>query len=192
MARAARRQRVAGAVVAVLAGVLVAAAAQGQPAGTGDAAANVAVPAPHVRGLRTGAYDGVRLLAEAQEVCPTVRRLLDILQGTDVMVVVEVHDRVLNRTGHLTFMGTQHGTRWLHITLEAGNRRLEQMAWVAHELRHAVEVAGAPDVQDMDGLGRLYARIGTNLGDGQFETDAAVEAGHQALEEVYKAAARKK
>jgi hypothetical protein len=142
--------------------------------------------------LRTGAYDGARLLAEAQETCPTVQRLLDVLQDADVMVMVEIRDGVLNRTGHLTFMGTQHGTRWLRITLEAGNRRLEQMAWLAHELRHAVEVAGAPDVQDMDGLGRFYARIGTNLGDGHFETDAAVNAGHQALEEAYQAAGRKK
>lgn len=192
MARAARRQRVAGAVVAALAGVLVAAAAPGNLAATGEPAANVAVPASHVRGLRTGAYDGARLLAEAQDASPTVRRLLQVLQDADVMVMVEIRDGVLNRTGHLTFMGTQQGTRWLRITLEAGNRRLEQMAWLAHELRHAVEVAGAPDVQDVDSLGRLYTRIGTNLGDGHFETDAAVEAGHQALEEVYKAAARKK
>jgi hypothetical protein len=82
MARAARRQRVAGAVVAVLAGVLVAAAAQGQPAETGDTAANVAAPAPHVRGLRTGAYDGARLLAEAQECC----RSLKTDQGNAVLL----------------------------------------------------------------------------------------------------------
>ena len=177
MAKAAWRQRV---VVGVLAGALGAVAAHAQPA-------NAGAPPPHVRGLRHGVYDAARLLADAREASATVRQLLETLQETDVMVVVEIQDRVLNRTGHLTFVGTQHGTRWLRVTLEAGNRRPEQMAWLAHELRHAVEVAGAPEVQDLAGLGRLYARIGTNLGDGRYETDAAVESGHQALREVYEA-----
>jgi hypothetical protein len=33
---------------------------------------------------------------------------------------------------------------------------------------------------------RLFTRIGTDLGDGQFETDAAVAAGKQALLEAYR------
>jgi hypothetical protein len=189
MAKAARR-RLAWVVVGVLAGVLGAVAVDAQPSRAVADVPSARVAAPHVRGLGTGAYDGAVLLSEAQEACPTVRRLLETLQQTDVMVIVGIGDRVLNRTGHLTFMGTGHGNRWLRITLERGNRRLEQIAWLAHELQHAAEVAGAPEVRDADGLRQLYARVGTNLGDGLFETDAAAEVGRQALREAYETAGK--
>ncbi len=192
MARAAWRQRVDRAAVGLLAGALGTVAVQARAAGTGAQAAGAWAPVSHVRGLPAGVYDGARLLAEAREACPTVRQLLEALEETDVFVLVEIRDRVLNRTGHLTFVGTAHGSRWLRITIDARNRRLEQFAWLAHELRHAVEVAGAPDVQNVDGLRRFYTRVGMNLGEGQFETDAAVAAGREALREAYEAAARRK
>ena len=177
-------------IVGVLAGSLAAVSAQAQPARGEAHEPAVWTRFSHVRGLGSGAYDGAGLLAEARVACPTVQRLLDTLQQTDVMVVVGIKDGVLNGTGHLTFMGTAHGTRWLRITIERNNRRLEQIAWLAHELRHAVEVAAAPEVQDTGGLRRLYERIGRNMSDGQFETDAAVEAGRQALDEAYEARGR--
>ncbi len=160
----------------------------GEEARTVPAAAAVVVPAEsvtRVRGLRVGRFDAARLIDIARTACPTVQRLLDTLQRTDVMVLVEVRDQVLNRTGHLRFVGAGNGTRWLRITIDGGNRQAEQAGWLAHELQHAVEVAAAPNVIDAEGLERLYTGIGTNMGDGQFETDAAVAAGKQALDEAY-------
>jgi hypothetical protein len=138
-----------------------------------------------VRGLRVGKRDAAALLEIARLACPTVQRLLDELQETDVIVLVEVRDGVLNGTGHLTFQGEGHGTRYLRITLDGGNRRPELAAWLAHELQHAVEVAAAAGVKNAEGLGRLFTRIGWRVADAQFETDAAVTAGKQALREAY-------
>jgi hypothetical protein len=152
------------------------------------AARTTVVPAEgvaNVRGLRVGRFDAGALVDAAKAVCPTVQRLLDTLQHTDVMVLVEVRDQVLNRTGHLRFIGAGNGRRWVRITIDGGNRQAEQAGWLAHELRHAVEVAAAPNVTDAKELERLYVRIGTNMGNGQFETDAAIAAGKQALDEAY-------
>ncbi len=66
----------------------------------------------------------------------------------------------------------------------AGNHQPQQVAWLAHELQHALEVAAATEVRDVEGLRRLFARIGTDLGNGQFETDAAVAVGKPALLEA--------
>ncbi len=166
------------ALVGVLAGEAQALAAQAE---VEPAAATVA----RVRGLRAGRRDGAALVEAARTACPTVRLLLDALQHTDVIVLVEIGDRILNRTAHLTFQGGGNGTRYLRIQVDGGNLEVQQVAWLAHELQHAMEVAEATDVQDVKGLGRLFARIGTDLGNGQFETDAAVAVGKQALLEVY-------
>ena len=72
--------------------------------------------------------------------------------ATDLIVLVEVRDRVLNHTGHLTFVAAGHGTRWLRITIDAGNHEVQQAAWLAHELQHALEVGGAPEVRDVEAL----------------------------------------
>ena len=50
---------------------------------------------------------------------------------------------------------------------------LDRIALLGHELRHATEVAAAPDVRDEAALARLIARIGWAKSRGQFETDAA-------------------
>jgi hypothetical protein len=62
--------------------------------------------------------------------------------------------------------------------------RRQQIAFLAHELRHAVEVAQAPDVRDVAGLLHLYERIGYSLGGGHFETASAVAAENEALREL--------
>jgi len=173
----------------LLAGAVTAAAQPPDGSGkTAPAARTTVMPVDevaHVRGIRVGRFDAAALVEEASLACPTVRHLLDDLQHTDVMVLVEIRDQVLNRTGHLRFIGAGNGMRWLQITLEGGNRRAEQAAWLAHELRHALEVAATPNVADAEALRQLYVRIGTNMGNGQFETDAAVAAGRQALNEAY-------
>jgi hypothetical protein len=160
----------------------------GQAAPTG---VTLSTSIAHVRGIRTGNQDGASLVEESSRICPTVRRLLDVLQQSDVLVLVEVRDRVLNRTGQLTFMGAANGVRWLRITIDGGNIALAQTAWLAHELQHAVEVAKAAEVKDVEGLRLLLQRIGTDLGGGQFETDAAVATGKQALREAYSASGRR-
>jgi hypothetical protein len=59
------------------------------------------------------------------------------------------------------------------------------IAVIAHELQHAVEVAGDPGVVDDAGLVALYRRIGHNSAGGHsYDTDAARTAGHTVRDEL--------
>lgn len=175
-----------------------AAGVQAQP-GTGadqaPPAAERVAPQPasivHVRGIRDAVYDGARLLAESAEASRTVRRLVETLEQSDVVVFLEVRDRVSNGSALLTFVGCRSGVRWPRVAIDAGQQARQQIAFLAHELQHAVEVARAPEVQDIDGFRRLYERIGIPLGAGHFETEAAVAAENLALREAYSAKRRR-
>ena len=63
-----------------------------------------------------------------------------------------------------------------------------QIALIGHELRHAVEIADAPDVVDASSLVREYEKIGflsPRVTPGvSFDSDAAVEAGYQVLRDL--------
>ncbi len=189
MAQAGWRKRLAGIAMVGLAAGLGAAArveAQARPAaGQAGVVPDADTAFPHVRGVRTGVYDAGKLLADAGRACPTVRALLHTIEGTDVAVMVEVRDGLANGRAFTTMMGARAGVRWLRVTIDAGQQRRQQAAFLAHELRHVVEVAAAPEVLDVKGLQRFYERIGQPLGGGHFETEAAVAAEKQALREAY-------
>ena len=144
----------------------------------------------HVRGIKDAEYDGSRLLAESAAASATVRRLVETLDQSDVVVFVEMHDRLANGRAQTTFVNCRGGVRWLRIAIDAGQQARQQVAFLAHELQHAVEVARAPEVQNLDGFRRLYERIGIPLDAGHFETEAAVTAERQALREAYGTAKR--
>ena len=63
-----------------------------------------------------------------------------------------------------------------------------QLALIGHELRHAVEIADAPDVVDASSLVRGSEKIGFRAPASppgvSFDSDAAVEAGYQVLREL--------
>jgi hypothetical protein len=141
-------------------------------------------PSAHVRGHKVGTCDAETLLEGALTGSPTVRRLVAALDASNVYVIVELRDRIVNRSGYLTFIGAAHQVRWLKVTIELGVNHVERGAWLAHELQHAVEIASAPEVQSTESLRRYYARIGHEWSEGHFETDAPIEAGNQALREL--------
>jgi hypothetical protein len=63
----------------------------------------------------------------------------------------------------------------------------DRIAWLGHELTHALEVSGAPDVQDTASMRRFFARIAcTGNADAGFETTAAINAGHAVRAEVWR------
>ena len=70
------------------------------------------------------------------------------------------------------------------------------MALLGHELRHAVELAEAPAVDDDGDYQRLYDRIGyqscSRAAPRCYETDAAVRAGRAVLTELRKQADRRR
>ncbi len=127
----------------------------------------------HARPISVGAG---RLLAAAIDRAPSVTSLLADLERTDVVVYIEESYPADDRPpAYLTFLSSAAGTRYLRVRVERGWRASlwDRIAQLAHELRHALEVAAAPEVQDDASLGRLYQRIGWEGAKGRYETDAA-------------------
>lgn len=143
-------------------------------------AARVAVAGPaappqwsHTRPLTPSA---ARLVADATVYTPAVRALLEALERTDV--VVYVTDSMSGPDGlpqaYLRFVARAAGLRYLAVYVDRLHvSPTDRMAWLGHELQHALEVAAAPDVQDVAGLRRHYQRIGWESGSNRFETAAA-------------------
>jgi hypothetical protein len=196
MAASAWRSRRIAVAVVLAGGVAAAAEARAdQAAGQAPVVAAVrtapVLAGPHVRGVRTGVHDAAKFLADAADACPSIRGLVEALERTDVVVLVEMRNDVSNGRAHLTMNGSRAGVRWLRLTVDAGHPWHQRAAFLAHELRHAVEVAAAADVQDVASFGQLYERIGRMVGPGRFETDAAVAAENLALREAYAADRRR-
>jgi hypothetical protein len=80
------------------------------------------------------------------------------------------------------------GFRYVHVRVARLLSPDQQIALIGHELRHAVEIADAPDIVDEASLARAYQRIGflnPGLAAGTtFDSEAAVEAGYQVLREL--------
>jgi hypothetical protein len=132
-------------------------------------------PTRHVRGVGDTAAD---LLAHGARRSYTFARLLDSLERSDVIVYVEfVPDMRLSLAGRMMLAGSAHGQRYLRIQVGPGSDE-DMVATLAHELQHANEVAGSPDVHSETALAALYRRIGHTMGDAaHFDTMAAREVG---------------
>jgi hypothetical protein len=113
-------------------------------------------PAAHVRGADAKAR---MLLREGVARSATFRRLLDVLQSSDVVVYVETG--VLDRPGRLVFVTAGRDCRFLRVSIRIPGRDADLIAWLAHELQHAVEIAAAREVTDQHAVLDLYQRIGT-------------------------------
>jgi hypothetical protein len=131
-----------------------------------------------------------RLVRDGLETSPTFRALVDRLIGSDVIVYLECdHFPASGVDGRLTFRTAAGGYRYLLIRVRPKGSRQQQMALVAHELRHAVEVVDTPAIVDGDSMAREYARMGymarwSQLSFTAFDTAAAVQTGYEVLREL--------
>ena len=143
----------------------------------------------HVRPLRRDDRRVAALLQEAPLRSPTLARLLAAIEQSDVLVWVELQEPIPNRSGQLTMISASHGYRYLLVSLDSRNMGDQRIAWLGHELMHALEVAGAAEVQDAGSMRRFFARIACagSAGVG-FETTAAIEAGDTVRTEVWRTA----
>ncbi|MBE3099112.1 MAG: hypothetical protein IMZ44_18510 [Planctomycetes bacterium] len=116
------------------------------------------VPAARVRGVDAKART---LLREGAARSATFRRLLDALEPSDVIVYVETG--VLDRPGRLLFVTATAECRFLRISIRVPGRDADLIAWLGHELQHAVEIATVREVREQTEVLGLYRRIG--LGD---------------------------
>jgi hypothetical protein len=58
-------------------------------------------------------------------------------------------------------------------------RKAELSVAIAHELQHAVEILGWPDVGDSETMYAAYTRSGLDRGGDHLDTDAAIRAGDE-------------
>jgi len=132
------------------------------------------------RRLRTLLEEGVRM-------SPTLRALVARLHASDVVVYLQC-EGPRAPDGRLTFLSSVGGSRYVVVRM-ARFPRAQQIAMIAHELQHAVEIAETPAIVDGPSLAREYTRIGyVNPWSSQpgvsFDTLAAVRAGEQVLKEL--------
>ena len=132
------------------------------------------------RRLRSLLEDGVRN-------SPTLRALVARLHASDVVVYLQCEGPNAP-DGRLTFVTSAAGLRYVVVRV-ARFPRPQQIAMMAHELQHAVEIADTPAIVDGESLEREYKRIGyvnqwSSLPGVSFDTHAAVRAGQQVLKEL--------
>ncbi len=112
----------------------------------------------------------------------TFRALLEALDRSDVVVYVQTVS--LDRPSALLFVSATSHMRYLRILVRSSGRPDDELiAWLGHELRHAVEIAAAPDVRDDNGVLRLFRRIGFTSR-ATCETNEAEQVWRRVLDEV--------
>ena len=156
------------------------------PAGPLSKSALLTSPTRHVRSadkyiqqlLRTGVAHS-----------PTFVALLARLEQTDVIVHVEpVRNLPMRMAGRLIVLPMGATQRYLRIQVSMDPTPDDIIALIGHELRHAIEVAEAPEVHDEAGLARLYERIGDARRDSLehlYDTRAARAAGDRVRQELH-------
>lgn len=142
---------------------------------------------------RVRAFDKVALqVLQAAVACsPTVARMVTDLQTSDLIVGIEAHPFRTKVAGELRILAAAGGVRHVRIRLQTPNS-MENLLWIlGHELHHAMEVAGAPEVRDQATQRAFFVRSGWEReGGGRFETEGAVEAGRLVAREVAHCRAR--
>ncbi len=116
------------------------------------------------------------LLNTAIRRSPLVRDLLDEIERSDVIVLfmLSIEPATESRRPYLRFLTSTEASRYVVLQMYTlSEPPVAQIPMLAHELRHALEVAAAPDVRDQAGYSRLFARIGWTVAPKRFETDAA-------------------
>jgi hypothetical protein len=105
-------------------------------------------------------------------------------------VVVYLTDAMSGMEGepatYLRFVSYAAGLRYVLVRIDRWRllSSFERTIGIGHELQHALEIAGAPEVRDSGGLARLYRQIGWESGVGRFETDRARTAGRRVRSEL--------
>ena len=143
----------------------------------------MASPTRHVRAVDKRVSAAI---AEGLRRSGTFTQLVLALDRSDVIVYVET-GRKLPATvaGRLLLVARPEGPRYLRIQVTEGPHPHDLIALVAHELRHALEVAESADVRDDRTLIALYEKIGhIRRGAHHFDTLAAQDTAKQVRSEL--------
>jgi hypothetical protein len=127
-----------------------------------------------------------QLLAEGVQRSKTFADLVSRLHATDLIVYVETTQQMgLDTVGRILLQTVAGGRRYLRVQVRAMLPGDQMIAVIAHELRHALEVAEDASVVDDASMTQLYRRIG-HISDGRkgFDTDAARATGLRVRDEL--------
>jgi len=163
--------------------LLLSAATLSAPAPARTAHALLEAPDRHVRTLDKRVQ---RLLATGVTRSPTFAALVASLNASDVIVYIEPTQTLpTTLAGRLLLMPLSGQQRYLRVQVGVTMNPDDMISIIAHELRHAIEVADAPDVRNETGLVKLYERIGRRSGVPHcYETDAAQDAARHVRREL--------
>jgi hypothetical protein len=116
----------------------------------------------------------------------TLRSMVAALQASDVIVYVTMRPLSDRRVwGGLEFIGATATDRVLRVVLRLPLDRIARMAILGHELRHAIEVAGAREIRSQKALEDYYRAHGIpGATEWTYETDAAHRTELRVREEV--------
>jgi hypothetical protein len=138
------------------------------PASLSQASRLNAEAVPHVRPASAAAR---QLIDAAARDSPTVRRLIEQVQQSDIFVYVQLTGSPQVPTASTTFTVATPRGRYLRILINAGTPIWTRTEMLAHELQHVLEIAAAPEVTGNDGIRILYERIGrAGQGTDRYET----------------------
>jgi hypothetical protein len=163
------------------AGCLILVAGVGDPAAFGQESPAVTA----ISRVRPVDRKAAALLEAGNARSATFRLITQTLEQSDLFVYVETC--TLTLPGQLQFVSAKPGARYVRVSVRQMGIDNDLIPWLAHELWHATEIAGAPEVRDRAGLLRLYARIGHSMranGGVEAETVKAQETQESVLREL--------
>ena len=171
--------------IALLAAVVAASAIAAPPPAAPLAAAGRGDRSP-MRHVRSTQPRTEHLLDLGARRSVTFAALRATLEATDVIVYVQmVGDLRPTLDGRLIFLGSSGGHRYLRIDVRNTLPTHDLLSAIAHELQHAVEVAGSVEVRDAKSMAGFYERIGVSRGTRtSFDTQAARETGARVKSEL--------
>ena len=116
----------------------------------------------------------------------TFADLVAAVNASDVIVYIErVNQLAPTIAGQLVIVPVPHEQRYVRVQIINHLSPEDTIALIGHELRHALEVAAAPEVRDRKGLMELYQRIGEPGGQvHSYDTRAAQNTGRRVRSEL--------
>lgn len=136
---------------------------------------------PGARCLRCLTPVAGHLVRQGLDDSPTFRALVGRLEKTDVIVFIVTGprgDEGCRGHANLRLICGRPGHRFLRIWIDPWWRtRREQVGLLAHELQHALEIGGAPDVKTQHAMTLFYQRIGQEVWSHSYDSQAARDAG---------------
>ena len=147
-------------------------------------AADAPAPFRRIRILPTCLHT---LIEDATAVSSTVRTLVARIQQSNLIVYVRCVALARSSfVGRLMFLTAIAGQRYLVIELRSPEPWPAQVATMAHELQHAVEIADAPWVLTQAGMAQYYRNAGITVGTKPltFDTEAARQVGLRVQREL--------